>query len=188
MYFAIVVLYLMYLKFKYYSNDTGYRTITHVCIYIYIHIKKPTLMYVTAGKIKKSHIFFIQIHFGTVFLRQCIFVCVCVCVKDTCWKFSIYYKFTIKESLKLTKGITWRHSNIVLKLEKMKFTNTLKNNVQLGEEINGTKGTKQLQNKKTNIKHKTACLSQLINRGRRCRSNRKNLFSPHCCLVKVINK
>ena len=41
----------------------------------------------------------------------------------------------------------------------MKFTNTLKNNVQLGEEINGTKGTKQLQNKKTNIEHKTACLS-----------------------------
>ena len=46
----------------------------------------------------------------------------------------------------------------------MKFTNTLKTNVQLGEEINGTKGTKQLQNKKTNIEHKTASLSQLINR------------------------
>ena len=54
------------------------------------------------------------------------------------------------------------------KLEKMKFTNTLKNNVQLGEEINGTKGTKQLQNKKINIEHKTACLSQLINRGKSC--------------------
>ena len=27
-----------------------------------------------------------------------------------------------------------------MKLEKIKFTNTLKNNVQLGEEINGTKG------------------------------------------------
>ena len=38
----------------------------------------------------------------------------------------------------------------------MKFTNTLKNNVQLREEINGTKETKQLQNKKTNIKHKPA--------------------------------
>ena len=61
----------------------------------------------------------------------------------------------------------------------MKFTNKLKNNVQLGEEINGTKGTKQLQNKKTNIEHKTACLSQLINRGRRCRSNRKkSILSP----------
>ena len=49
----------------------------------------------------------------------------------------------------------------------MKFKNTLKNNMQLWEEINGTKGTKQLQNKqKKNIKHKTACLSQLINRGR----------------------
>ena len=36
--------------------------------------------------------------------------------------------------------------------------------MQLGEEINGTKGTKQLQNKKTNIEHKTASLSQLINR------------------------
>ena len=139
-------------------------------------------MYVNAVNIK-NHIFF-----HTNIFRNCIPSSVHVCVKDTCWKFSIYYKFTIKELLKLTKGITWRHSNIVLKLEKMKFTNTLKNNVQLGEEINGTKGTKQLQNKKTNIKHKTACLSQLINRGRRCRSNRKNLFSPHCCLVKVINK
>ena len=116
------------------------------------------------------------------------FVSVCVCVKDTYWKFSNYCKFTIKELLTPTKGITWRHSNIVLKLEKTKFTNTLKNNMQLGEEINGTKGTKQLQNNKTNIEHKTACLSQLRNRGRRCRSNRKSLFSSHCCLVKVINK
>ena len=132
--------------------------------------------------IKKSHIF----------PYRCIsqlysFVSVCVCVKDTYWKFSIYYKLTIKELLKLTNGITWRHSNIVLKLEKMKFTNTLKNNVQLREEINSKKGTKQLQNKKTNIKYKMTCLSQLINRGRRCRWNRNNLFSPHCCLLKVIN-
>ena len=44
----------------------------------------------------------------------------------------------------------------------MKFTNTPKNNMQLGEKINGTKGTKQLQNKKTNTEHKTTCLSQLI--------------------------
>ena len=88
--------------------------------------------------------------------------------------------------LKLTTGIIWRHSNIVFKLEKIKFTNTLKNNMKLGEEINGTKGTKQLQNNKTNIEHKTACLSQLTNGGRQCRSNRKSLFSPHCCLVKVI--
>ena len=63
-------------------------------------------------------------------------------------------------------------------VEKMKFTNTLKNNVQLREEINGTKGMKQLQSKKTNIKHKTACLSQLINRGRRCRANRKKSILP----------
>ena len=28
--------------------------------------------------------------------------------------------------------------------------------MQLGKEINGTKGTKQLQNNKTNIEHKTA--------------------------------
>ena len=60
----------------------------------------------------------------------------------------------------------------------MKFTNTLKNNVQLGEEINGTKGTKQLQNKKTNIEHKTACLSQLINGGRQCCLNRKKSILP----------
>ena len=126
--------------------------------------------------------FFIKIYFGTVFLRQC------MCVKDTCWGFSICYKFTIKESLKLTKGIKWWHINIVLKSENIRFANTVKNNVQLGDEINGTKGTKQLQNNKTNIEHKTACLSQLTNRGRRCRSNRKNIFSTHCCLAKVINK
>ena len=157
------------------------------CTYQGLYIK-PTSLYVTAVNIKKSHIF----PYGYIlelysFVSVCWCVCVCVCVKDIRWKFSIYYKFTIKESLKLTKGITWRHSNIVLKLEKMKFTNTLKNNVQLVEEINGTKRTKQLQNKKTNIEHKMPCLSQLINRGRRCRSNRKNLFSPHCCLVKEIN-
>ena len=33
----------------------------------------------------------------------------------------------------------------------IKFTNTLKNNVQLGDEINGTNGTKQLQNNKTTL-------------------------------------
>ena len=43
---------------------------------------------------------------------------------------------------------------------------------------NGTKGTKELQNNETNIEHKTACLSKLTNRERRCHSNRKNLFSP----------
>ena len=40
---------------------------------------------------------------------------------------------------------------MALKLEKIKFTNKLKNNVQLRGEINGTKGMKQLQNNKTNI-------------------------------------
>ena len=73
-----------------------------------------------------------------------------------------------------------------LEIKRIKLKNTLKNNVQLGDEINGTKGTKQLQNNKTNIEHKTACLSKLTNRGRRCRSNRKSLFSTHCCLAKVI--
>ena len=83
------------------------------------------------------------IFFHTDIFRNCIRSSVYVRVKDTCWKLSIYYKFTIKELLKLTKGKTWRHSNIVLKLEKITFTNTLKNNMQLGEEINGTNGTKQ---------------------------------------------
>ena len=155
----------------------------YIYIYTYIHKKQLYCMWPLYVDIKKSY-FFIQI-MSELYSS---FVSVCVCVKDTCWKFSICYKFTIKELLKLTKGITWRHSNIVLKLEKMKFTNTLKNNVQLGEEINGTKGAKQLQNNKTNIEHKRVCLSQLTNRDRWCRSNRKNLISPHCCLVKVINK
>ena len=48
--------------------------------------------------------------------------------------------------------------------------------MQLGDEINGTKGTKQLQNNKTNIEHKMARLSQLKNRGRQCRSNRKSII------------
>ena len=55
-------------------------------------------MYVTVVNIKNHMCFFIQIYFGTVFLHQC--MCVYVCVN------SIYYKFIIKESLKLTKGIT----------------------------------------------------------------------------------
>ena len=127
----------------------------------------------------KNHIFFSYRYISELYS----FVSVCVCVKGACWKFSIYYKFTIKELFKLTKGITWRHSNIVLKLEKKKFTNTLKNNVQLVGEINGTKGTTQLQNNKTNIEHKTACLPQLTDRGRRCRSNRK-IYSPSLLLSK----
>ena len=40
------------------------------------------------------------------------------------------------------------------------------------------KETKQLQNYKTNIKHKTACMSELTNIGAGCGSNRKYLFSP----------
>ena len=117
--------------------------------------------------------FFIQIYFGTVFLRQC-----------------IYFKFIMKESLKLTKRITWWYNNTALNSENVKFTNTLKNNMELGYEINGTKGTKHLQKNQTNIEHKTACLSQLTNRGRRCRCNRKNLFPYpyHYCLAKTINK
>ena len=117
----------------------------------------------------KNHIFFSYRYISELYS----FVSVCVCVKDTCWKFSIYYKFTIKELLKLTKGITWRHSNIVLKLEKIKFTNTLKNNVQLADEITVQRG------------HKTACLSQLTNRGRRCRLNRKIYSFPICIQIYV---
>ena len=117
---------------------------THFNIYIYI--KELYCMWPLWTS--KNHTYF-----HADMLRNCIPSSVYVCLTDKCWKFSIYYKFTIKELLKLTKGITWRHSNIVLKLEKIKFTNTLKNNVQLEEEINGTKGTKQIQNNKTlNIK------------------------------------
>ena len=62
--------------------------------------------------------------------------------------------------------------------------------MHLGDEINGTKWTKQLQNNEAIIEHKTACLAQLTNRGRRCHSNRKILsppppHPPH--LAKVIN-
>ena len=115
--------------------------------YIYICTHQKNQLYCMRPLCtSKNHIFF-----HTNIFRNCIPSSVHVCVKDTCWKFSIYYKFTIKELLKLTKGITWRHSNIVLKLEKIKFTNTLKNNVQLGEEINGAKGVKLLQNNKANI-------------------------------------
>ena len=73
-----------------------------------------------------------------------------------------------------------------LEIKRIKFKNKLKNNVQLGYKTNGTKGTKQLQNYKTNIEQKTACLSQLTDKGRRCYSNIKSLFFPHCCLVKVM--
>ena len=147
---------------QYINNFLVFNFLFLLYIYIYTHThKKNNFIVCDRCKHKKIQYFFIQIYFRTVFL-----VSVC-CVKDKCWKFSIYYKFTIKELLKLIKGITWRHSNIVLKSEKIKFTNTLKNNVKLVEEINGTKGTKQLQNNKTNIEDKTACLPQLTNRGRR---------------------
>ena len=143
-------------------------------------------MYVTTENIKKSHVFSYG-HISELYS----FVSVCVYVKDTCWKVSVSDKFTIKELLKLTKETTWRQSNIVLKLEKIKFTNTLNNNVQLEDEFKETKRTKQLQQKpknKKNIEHKTACLSQLTNRSRRCRSSRKKLFFSNCGLVKVINE
>ena len=45
----------------------------------------------------KSHIFFIQIHFGTVFFHHC--VCLHMCVKDICWKIimlQIYNKVVVK--------------------------------------------------------------------------------------------
>ena len=54
--------------------------------------------------------------------------------------------------------------NIVLKSRNIKFSNKLKNNVQLGDEFDGAKGTKLHKNKE-NIEHKAACLSQLTNRG-----------------------
>ena len=96
----------------------------YIYIYIYIthtHIcKKKQLYCMWLLWTLKNHIFF-----HTDIFWNCIPLSVYVCVKDTCWKFSICYKFTIKELLKLTKGITWRHSNIVLKLEKMKILESL---------------------------------------------------------------
>ena len=59
------------------------------------------------------------------------------------------------KSLKLIKGITWWRSNIVLKLKKIKLANTLKNTLQLGDEINCTTKTKQLQNNQANILSKS---------------------------------
>ena len=117
----------------------------YIYVYIYIH-KKTQLDCMWPMWTSKNHIFF-----HTDIFRNCIPSSVYVCVKDTCWKFNIYYKFTIKESLKLTKGITWRHSNIVLKLEKMEFTNTLKNNVQLGEEITVQMGRNNYRTKKQTL-------------------------------------
>ena len=49
-------------------------------MYIYIYTsKKPTLLYVTAVNIKKSHIFPYR-YISELYS----FVSVCVCVKDTC--------------------------------------------------------------------------------------------------------
>ena len=138
--------------------------------------------FMTTVNIKKSYFFHIDIFWNCILSS----VYMCVCLKDTYWKLSIHYRFTIKELWKLTKGIKWRHCNIVLKLEKIKFINTLKNNVQLGDKINGTKRMKQLQNNQTLKVKRFACHNWQT--GRQCYSNRKNQFSPHCCLVKVINK
>ena len=51
-------------------------------------------MYVNAVKHQKSQ----KIYFGTVFLRRSM----CACVKNTCWKFNIYFSLQKKKSLKLT--------------------------------------------------------------------------------------
>ena len=56
-------------------------------------------MYVNFVKHKKSYIFSIQIYFGTVLLRWCM----CVCVRDTCLKYSICFKSTIKKPLNVIK-------------------------------------------------------------------------------------
>ena len=142
--------------------------------YCYIYIKKNN--FIVCGSCehhKITYFFYADIFWNCIPLSVYVYV----------WKIHvenlvyIYYKFTIKELFKLTKRITWRHSNIILKLEKTKFSNTLKNNRQLGDQINGTKRMKQLQNNKTNIEHETACLSQLTNRGRWWCSNKK-IYPP----------
>ena len=79
---------------------------------------------------QKSYIFF-----HTNIFRNCIPFSLYVCMKDTCWIFSICFKFTMKESLKLTKGIKWWHNNIALKSLKINFTNRLRNNVQIGTKL-----------------------------------------------------
>ena len=132
-------------------------------------------MYVTAVNINITYIFLYK-YISELYSFAC---------ERTCWKFSSYYKFTIKEFLKLTKGITWWYSNIVLKLDNVKYTNTLKNNLHLGDEIKRTKETKQILNNQRNVEQKTTCLSQFTNRWRRCCSNRKSLFFPQRCLAKV---
>ena len=50
-----------------------YLSMFYLSIYLYIYTK-PNLMYVAAMSIKKSHIFFIQIYFRTVFFHQCMCV------------------------------------------------------------------------------------------------------------------
>ena len=102
----------------------------------------------------KSHIyFFIQIYSEIVFLRQCMSVWT-MHVENLVFTTNLT-KNLLNKSFKLIKGITWWHSNIVLELKKIKLTNTLKNTLQLGDGINGTTKTKQLQNNQTNILSKS---------------------------------
>ena len=44
-----------------------------ICI-LYIHTSKPILIYVNVLKHQKAHMFCIQVYFGTVFLRKCMFL------------------------------------------------------------------------------------------------------------------
>ena len=127
-------------------------------IYIYIYI-----VYIHHKKLHFSYKFILELY-SFVSVYVCGWVCGCVGGTNMFSKFVICYKSTIKESLKLTKGIKWWH-NIASKSENIKFTNTLKNNMQLGDEIDSTKRTKLLQNDQRNIKHKMAALSQLTKRG-----------------------
>ena len=81
-------------------------SILAMCIYIYIYIKKTNFIVCDCCKHQKITYFFIQIYFGIVFLRQCMYMCVsiyiCICYVYNLHIYSLNVSYIIFEKGKTT--------------------------------------------------------------------------------------
>ena len=97
----------------------------------------------------------------------------------------IYYIFRIynKIIVKTNQEIKMIAQYYRIEIQKAKF---YKNKIRMkyNNIVNGGGQSQQTLRNETNIEQKKADLPKLTNMGRRFRSNRKNIFFPHCCLPK----
>ena len=84
----------IYISKCYLRKTIGYCLYQFIYIYVYIHINNFNVFECCENR--KSHIFFIQIYIGTVFLRQCLCVKNFLCATDKmCKKVKKYQKSAI---------------------------------------------------------------------------------------------